>query len=372
MADGTTDFQPFATAVGANVLDQADWASLGALEIGFSSGIAISEQFNKAFRQGIFGAATLFNWIVSQIDVNQADDGNLTNAVTNLSNALTAFVVSQQGHFYAYAGNPNGNVAGNAGVAGSSPPDLCEDTTTGHLWVCTTSGVASAAVWSLGAAAGVTQVQLGTGLGTGATSPGGNITSTGEAFLQIATTTALGGIKPDGSTITVNPTTGVASSANAGGTLNPSGSITTGYFGAWASSNTLDAVAPASASQIRTGTDNTCPITSLGEVQAAAFQTLSDAASTNWNMAAGFNARWTLGGNRTLNAPTGAIDGITYSLLVVQPASGGPCSVTWPASFKWGTTGAPTLSTGAGVIDRVYLQYDATSSSFMASFVQGA
>lgn len=47
----------------------------------------------------------------------------------------------------AYAGNPNGVVAGNAAVAGVSPPSLCYDTTESVLWVCTGAGTTSTAVW---------------------------------------------------------------------------------------------------------------------------------------------------------------------------------------------------------------------------------
>jgi len=43
-----------------------------------------------------------------------------------------------------YAGNPNGNVAG---VAGVSPPSVVWDSTDNLFWVCTTGGIASAAVW---------------------------------------------------------------------------------------------------------------------------------------------------------------------------------------------------------------------------------
>jgi hypothetical protein len=360
----TTDFIPFATAPGANVQDQAGYAASGPVATGFTSGIAQSAPINKSIRQPTFGVAALFNWVIGKSGQNQPDDGNLTYAVANINSAINAAIAGQNGHFFTFAGNPNGSVAGTAGVAGVSPPDICEDTTTGHLWVCTTTGSTSTAVWSLGAAAGVTLVTAGTGL------TGGNITSTGTIALGTATTSVLGGVKVDGSSITIS--SGVISSTNAGGSLNPSGNITVNDFAAWATSTTLKDVAAATAAQIRTGTDNLSPITSLGEVLAAAFQTLTDAATTAWNMASGFNARWTLGGNRTLGTPTNPLDGITYSLLVIQPATGGPCTVTWPASFKWGSTGAPTLSTGANVIDRVYLQYDVASTSFLASFVQGA
>lgn len=46
-----------------------------------------------------------------------------------------------------YAGNPNGHIAGNAGVAATSPPDTVWDTTDGSWWTCITSGSTSTAVW---------------------------------------------------------------------------------------------------------------------------------------------------------------------------------------------------------------------------------
>lgn len=74
-----------------------------------------------------------------------------------------------------------------------------------------------------------------------------------------------------------------------------------------------------------------------------AEQTLTDAATTAWDMSLGFNAKWTLGGNRTLGTPTNPIAGVWYTLRVIQDATGSR-TVTWPASFNWGTTGAPTLT----------------------------
>lgn len=53
------------------------------------------------------------------------------------------------GTVYVFAGNPNTFVAGTAGVAGTSPPDFVWDTTHNDFWVCTTSGNAAAAVWSV-------------------------------------------------------------------------------------------------------------------------------------------------------------------------------------------------------------------------------
>ena len=49
----------------------------------------------------------------------------------------------------AYEGNPNGNVPGNAAVIGVSAPSMVWDPSADNLWVCTTSGTAATAVWSL-------------------------------------------------------------------------------------------------------------------------------------------------------------------------------------------------------------------------------
>lgn len=54
---------------------------------------------------------------------------------------------SASAQFTVYAGNPNGNVAGTAGT-GIIPSSVIWDSTNSILYVCTTSGVAAAAVWT--------------------------------------------------------------------------------------------------------------------------------------------------------------------------------------------------------------------------------
>jgi len=54
---------------------------------------------------------------------------------------------STSAQFLTYAGNPNGNVAGTAG-SGAIQSDVIWDSTNSILYVCTTSGVAAAAVWT--------------------------------------------------------------------------------------------------------------------------------------------------------------------------------------------------------------------------------
>jgi hypothetical protein len=73
-------------------------------------------------------------------------------------------------------------------------------------------------------------------------------------------------------------------------------------------------------------------------------QTLTDAATINWNADSGIVASVTLGGNRTMAAPTNLKVG-TYILHVIQDGTGSR-TMTWNAVFKWQGGTAPTLSTG--------------------------
>ena len=47
-----------------------------------------------------------------------------------------------------YAGNPNGNVAGDDGTPGGAGASMVYDTTNGVLYICTTTGTATTAVWT--------------------------------------------------------------------------------------------------------------------------------------------------------------------------------------------------------------------------------
>lgn len=58
------------------------------------------------------------------------------------------FVDNAQNQTQTYAGNPNGNVAGQAGSA-STRADRIINRSTNEEYICTTSGTASAAVWSI-------------------------------------------------------------------------------------------------------------------------------------------------------------------------------------------------------------------------------
>ncbi|RWE77331.1 MAG: DUF2793 domain-containing protein [Mesorhizobium sp.] len=131
------------------------------------------------------------------------------------------------------------------------------------------------------------------------------------------------------------------------------------------------AVDKASAGNVQAGTNNKV-VTSDGLISASAPQTLTDGANISWNMHSGFNAEVTIAGNRTLDAPTNYHAGLSYALTVIQDGTGSRL-MTWPSSFDWGSIGAPTLSTGAGKKDLVFLFcYDASTPKFRAMFSKAA
>lgn len=88
--------------------------------------------------------------------------------------------------------------------------------------------------------------------------------------------------------------------------------------------------------------------------------TLSDGATINWDASANQVASVTLGGNRTMAAPTNLVDGGTYILHVIQDATGSR-TITWNAVFKWPGGTAPTLSTGNGDRDIISFVSDGTN-----------
>lgn len=88
--------------------------------------------------------------------------------------------------------------------------------------------------------------------------------------------------------------------------------------------------------------------------QYVTLATLTDGANISWNVATGQKAKVTLGGNRTMDAVSNSAEGATYTLWVIQDATGSR-TITWTTSgagsFDFGTDGAPTLTTTANKAD---------------------
>lgn len=94
--------------------------------------------------------------------------------------------------------------------------------------------------------------------------------------------------------------------------------------------------------------------------QAFGTQTLTDAATIAWNLQTQQTAKVTLGGNRTLGAPTNMIDGGTYILKVTQDGTGSR-TLAYNAVFKWPGGTVPVLSTAAGAYDYLTFVSDGTN-----------
>lgn len=87
--------------------------------------------------------------------------------------------------------------------------------------------------------------------------------------------------------------------------------------------------------------------------------TLTDATTINWDTNTGQVATVTLGGNRTVAAPTNLADGAFYALEIVQGTGGQ--TLSWNTVFKFTGAVAPTLSTAASAKDFITFRSDGTN-----------
>ena len=90
-----------------------------------------------------------------------------------------------------------------------------------------------------------------------------------------------------------------------------------------------------------------------------ANQTLTDGTTINWDTSLGSVATVTLGGNRTIAAPTNLKVG-SYILHIIQDGSGNR-TVTWNSVFKWPAGVAPVLTTTANRRDLFSFVCDGTN-----------
>lgn len=92
---------------------------------------------------------------------------------------------------------------------------------------------------------------------------------------------------------------------------------------------------------------------------ASTVQVIADAATLNWNMDLGSVMKVTIGGNRTMAAPTNHVAGGTYTAIINQDATGNR-TMTWNAVFKF-AGGSKTLTTTANATDVATFVSDGTN-----------
>lgn len=84
----TNDFLPFATAGGAGVLTQAEYAALAARLSGFVDGIAEPTEVNKVWRQASVMAAMLGQFIGDYGNLDALDDGDVADLVRDFARSI--------------------------------------------------------------------------------------------------------------------------------------------------------------------------------------------------------------------------------------------------------------------------------------------
>ena len=85
--------------------------------------------------------------------------------------------------------------------------------------------------------------------------------------------------------------------------------------------------------------------------------TLTDQATITWDASTQDVCKVTLGGNRTLAAPTNNTTGQFISILVIQDGTGSR-TLTWNAVFEFASDTAPTLTTTANLGDIFVFRYN--------------
>jgi hypothetical protein len=114
---------------------------------------------------------------------------------------------------------------------------------------------------------------------------------------------------------------------------------------------------------IGTPSDGTVTTSKLADTSVTATKfsyaeaTLTDGATIDWNAQSAPVAKVTLGGNRTLNAPSNSVAGQFISLLVIQDATGSR-TLTWNAVYEFTADTAPTLTTTANYGDLFTFRYN--------------
>jgi len=87
--------------------------------------------------------------------------------------------------------------------------------------------------------------------------------------------------------------------------------------------------------------------------------TLTDGTTISWDVGSSPVAKVTLGGNRTLSAPTNGLTGQFISLAVIQDGTGSR-TLTWNSAYEFTGDTAPTLTTTINKADLFVFRYNGT------------
>ena len=197
-------------------------------------------------------------------------------------------------------------------------------------------------------------------------------TNGNELFLLTATASAVNELTLANATTGNSPVlSATGDDSNIGITLTPKGTgevvIAAGNlnYGATAVTATgaelnysdLATLGTTAASKVFTADANN--LTTVSGAVANVEDTLTDGATITWDVIDSPVAKVTLGGNRTLSAPSGTtpIAGQFISLLIIQDGTGSR-SITWNAAYEFAADTAPTLTATASLGDLFTFRYN--------------
>ena len=119
----------------------------------------------------------------------------------------------------------------------------------------------------------------------------------------------------------------------------------------------LATLGTSAASKVLTANANN--LTTVSGALANVEDVLTDGSTVAWNVINSPVAKLTLGGNRTLSAPSGTtpISGQFISLLIIQDGTGGR-TISWNAAYEFALDTAPTLTATANLGDLFTFRYN--------------
>ena len=222
----------------------------------------------------------------------------------------------------------------------------------------------------------------GLGANSDITSLTGLTTPLPASSLPIATTSALGAIKPDGTTITVNPSTGVATAVGGGGGGGAVTSVGTGFGLTGGPITTAGTISVSTAINAQTGTSytiataDTWKLITFSNASAVAV-TLPQAGTTGFGAGAfGFYAENLGAGTVTITPTTSTVNGA--ATLVLKQNTGctvhsdgtnyqvsGCSAIIPPASFGAAASGANSdITSLSGITTPLPVSEGGTGSAF--------
>lgn len=269
------------------------------------------------------------------------------------------------------AGNPNSQIAGTAGTVGGLSSSMAYDITNQILYVCTTTGTASSAVWTAVGAAITGNEDVRTTTHTVVAADVGRIQTANSAsainfpLTQAATIGAskLFGFKNIGAgTLTLTPNAGAGDLIEGAATLSlltNQGAIVYCTGSAWRVLTFYQAAAFS------------------GSVSATIFLptivTLTDGATPALDASKGTIYRLTSTQNPTIGIPTNPTDG--QRIIIEFTASGGARTLslnTGAGGFEFGTDITALSQTVSGKMDRIEAMYNLSANLWgVIGYVKG-